>query len=105
VKGQYKIKPIPHVSREANDLLQRLLRKEPEHRLGAKGGAMVIKLHSFFHNTDFDKLPKNQLIRNEVRHRLEAIERSEKPKYASFRDCWRAFDAEDPLKHVDLMML
>jgi len=104
VKGQSQIKTIQHASHEANDLVQRLLRKDPEHRLGGKGGAMVIKLHSFFTGTDWDKLPKNQMIRNEVRSRLELDERSEKPKYESFRDCWRAFDLEDPLKKLDLMM-
>jgi len=104
VKGQHQIKRIPNVSHEANDLVQRLLRKDPEHRLGGKGGAMVIKLHSFFNGIDWDKISKNQLIRNEVRSRLELDERNGKPKYKSFRDCWRAFDLEDPLKKLDLMM-
>jgi len=104
VKGQHQIKRIQHTSHEANDLLQRLLRKDPEHRLGGKGGAMVIKLHSFFNGIDWEKLPKNQIIRNEVRNRLEIDERNEKAKYETFRDCWRAFDLDDPLKKIDLMM-
>ncbi|KAM0522406.1 hypothetical protein ACHAPE_001996 [Trichoderma viride] len=40
----------------ARDIIMRLLEREPDHRLGAKGGASEVKKHPFFAGVDWSKL-------------------------------------------------
>lgn len=48
VSGCLKFPPCPMVSCHARDLIRRLLKKDPESRLGFTKGAAEIKQHSFF---------------------------------------------------------
>lgn len=45
---------------DLNDLLQKLLEKNPQKRLGTVGGAQSIKQHGFFRNVDWEKLKKKE---------------------------------------------
>lgn len=40
----------------ARDIIRRLLEREPDHRLGAKGGASEVKKHPFFDGINWDEL-------------------------------------------------
>ena len=51
-----------NISAEAKDLLQKLLIKEKNDRLGFEGGFEVIKKHYFFKGIDFDNLVKKQIV-------------------------------------------
>ena len=50
-----------NISAEAKDLIQKLLIKEKNERLGFDGGFDAIKTHYFFKGIDFDKLVKKQI--------------------------------------------
>ena len=49
------------ISAEAKDLIQKLLIKEKNERLGFEGGFEFIKKHHFFNGIDFDKLEKMEI--------------------------------------------
>ena len=49
------------ISAEAKDLIQKLLIKEKNERLGFEGGFEFIKTHYFFNGIDFDKLEKMEI--------------------------------------------
>jgi len=48
------------VSAEAQDLILKLLEKNPERRLGSNQGLSEIKAHSFFKSANFDLLTKKK---------------------------------------------
>ncbi|PTB62987.1 kinase-like protein [Trichoderma citrinoviride] len=45
---------------DAKDIITRLLDREPNSRLGAKGGASEVKVHPFFANVDWDSLKQRK---------------------------------------------
>lgn len=47
---------LKNISQDANDLIQQLLEKNPEQRLGYKNGANDLKSHQFFGNVDWKKM-------------------------------------------------
>ena len=50
-----------NISDDAKDLLQKLLIKDQDERLGAKSGFNDIKAHPFFKGFDFDALEKKKI--------------------------------------------
>ena len=50
------------ISPEAQDLICLLLNKNPDQRLGVKGGMQEIKNHKFFTKIDFDLIYKRKVI-------------------------------------------
>jgi len=51
-----------HVSRDARDLIKRLLARKPTKRLGVlRGGASLIKKHPFFNGFDWQALVERRL--------------------------------------------
>lgn len=61
INGDIKYPKKNNISAEAKDLLQKLLIKEKNDRLGFEGGFEVIKKHYFFKEIDFDKLEKKEI--------------------------------------------
>mmetsp|Transcript_20191 Transcript_20191/g.14619 ORF Transcript_20191/g.14619 Transcript_20191/m.14619 type:complete len:97 (+) Transcript_20191:552-842(+) len=53
---QAKLKIPDIVSTDANDLLTKLLNKDPKKRLGVKDGFKAIKCHRFFTGIDWELL-------------------------------------------------
>lgn len=49
-----------HISDEAKDLLEKLLIKDPEYRLGSQTGADEVKNHPWFASVDWEQLMKKK---------------------------------------------
>jgi serum/glucocorticoid-regulated kinase 2 len=49
------------MSEEIKDLLAKLLEKDPDKRIGTKGGVEEIMTHSWFEGFDFDRLLSKEL--------------------------------------------
>ena len=60
-KAELRFPKKINISEEAKDLIQKLLIKNQDLRLGAQGGFEIIKQHSFFKGFDFNALEKKQL--------------------------------------------
>ncbi|KAK1241349.1 hypothetical protein MKX08_001323 [Trichoderma sp. CBMAI-0020] len=56
ILGTEPIQVSKELPPNARDIITRLLEREPDHRLGAKGGASEIKKHPFFAGIDWSKL-------------------------------------------------
>lgn len=78
----------PMVSSHARDLMRRLLKKEPENRLGSAKGAAEIKQHPFFEGLNWalircetpPELPKFFDLGNVVPHTIPQSKTSQLPK-------------------------
>lgn len=61
----------PDLSKEAQDLIQKLLDKDPEKRLGCKNDSRDLKEHPFFASINWDQLARREvdaLFKPEVGH-------------------------------------
>ncbi|KAG6545725.1 hypothetical protein Mapa_012686 [Marchantia paleacea] len=82
--------PWPHVpeemSYEAQDLIDRLLREDPNERLGAKGAAEV-KAHPFFKNINWDTLARQKAAF------VPSPDTAHDTSYFTSRHSWNQIDA------------
>ena len=60
-KAELKFPKLINISEEAKDLIQKLLIKNQEKRLGTEGGFEAIKQHSFFKGFDFKALEEKKI--------------------------------------------
>ena len=60
-KAELKFPKLINISEEAKDLIQKLLIKDQEKRLGTEGGFEAIKKHSFFKGFDFKALEEKKI--------------------------------------------
>ena len=60
-KAELRFPKKINISEEAKDLIQKLLIKNQDLRLGAEGGFETIKNHSFFKGFDFKALEEKKL--------------------------------------------
>ncbi|KAL2623032.1 hypothetical protein R1flu_003237 [Riccia fluitans] len=89
---------FPGPQSHLTDLLDKLLQKEPDKRLGTNGGAEEIKRHPFFHGVDWENLqflsrtpvvpaPFNlEEVEMERRKKLEAAGRGDQKEHWSFTE-------------------
>jgi len=91
-----------HFSKEAVNLVQKLLHHKPTKRLGVvKGGAKLIKKHAWFKNFDFDKL-YNREVKPPIVPKIKSTEdltnfdqfNDEPPKIEAYEDDGSNWDAE-----------
>ena len=84
-----------NISAEAKDLLQKLLIKEKNDRLGYEGGFDAIRNHYFFKGIDFDNLEKNQIEPPFKPTIDDAINTENKEEYCFFGNVYDYFNSED----------
>ena len=60
-KAELKFSQLINISEETKDLIQKLLIKDQEKRLGTEGGFEAIKQHSFFKGFDFKALEEKKI--------------------------------------------
>jgi len=91
-----------HFSKEAVNLVQKLLHHKPTKRLGVvKGGAKLIKKHAWFKNFDFDKL-YNREVKPPIVPKIKSAEdlgnfdqfNDDAPKIEAYEDDGSNWDAE-----------
>lgn len=80
-KGQLYIPNI--VSKEARELIQALLRKDPKERLGSANDVEDIKSHPYFHMIDWDKVYKREYIPPKIVRTTNCLQYYNKPKQFS----------------------
>ena len=61
IKAELRFPKKINISDEARDLLQKLLIKNQDERLGSKSGFNDIRIHPFFKGFDFDALEKRKI--------------------------------------------
>lgn len=62
LRGQYRFPKGIKTSQDFQDLISKLLVKDPAHRLGAKGGARQILAHPWFGSDDYKRAVENMEV-------------------------------------------
>ncbi|OKL55216.1 hypothetical protein UA08_09511 [Talaromyces atroroseus] len=97
ILSEQPLEKSKYLSESAHDLLNKLLSRKPEDRLGVRHGAAEIKAHRFFDDLDWDKVAQREYEPAFKPHKCEMVFSQEKyPPQTTWEDIVAAWNYNNP---------